>query len=333
MAVARTLSDNEFQCIVVEKETSLGGHVKKWACTATEKCVSCYCCIVDDLIQSVRSSDKISVELGWQPVEVIKNGTKIEKVILRSLQNGSEKSVDACAVVMAIGFRSFDPTEKVFWGYGRLDGVVTLAELNQWLQAGNMESFVSDESKPIRIAFLQCVGSRDASINANYCSEYCCGAALRMAVNLCHDHPSWDITIFYIDLQIAGKMARALMEAANRQGIHFVQGVPGEIVQTPDAKLGLVTTRNGLNQREEFDKIVLSTGLRPASDSESLAKILGLELDQFGFIAGRATLPLGRTVSPGVYVAGTCTGPANIQKSLLSAVNAAAAIIADYSTL
>lgn len=333
LAVAEALADNELPCVVVEKEGALGGHVKNWACTATDRCLSCYCCKVDDLIHNVRTSDKISVEVGWQFSKLVRDGSKIERVGLLSVQSGMEKLIDACAVVAAIGFEPFDPTEKVFWGYGRLQGVVTLAELNQWVQSNNLASFVWDQNQPLRVAFLQCIGSRDVTMGANYCSEYCCSAALRMALNLSHAHPAWDITIFYIDLQIAGKMAGALMEDAQQHGVHFVQGVPGEIVQVGEGKLSVVFTKNGLNVREEFDKIVLSTGLRPASDAASLAKILGLNLDQFGFISASPSYPPGRTAAPGVYVAGTCSGPANIQKTLLSAANLAAAIIGDYSSL
>jgi len=333
LAAAEALAENELPCVVVEKETTLGGHVRKWACTATDRCLGCYCCKVDDLTHSVRSSDKISVELGWQVSQLVRESSKIHKVRLRSVENGTEKLIDACAVIVAIGFEPYDPTEKIFWGYRRLKGVATLAELNQWVQTDSLKSFVSDESQPLRVAFLQCIGSRDTSIGANYCSEYCCSSALRMALNLCHDHPRWDVTLFYIDLQMADKMAAALKQDAQRQGIHFVQGTPGEIVQTGEGKLSVVSARNGLNVREEFDKIVLSTGQRPAGDTKTLAEILGLELDQFGFIAASTSWSAGRTDAPGVYVAGTCRAPGSIQKSLLSAGNAAAAIIADYLSL
>ncbi|MGC8907784.1 MAG: FAD-dependent oxidoreductase [Desulfomonilaceae bacterium] len=333
LAVAEALAENDLPCVIVEKEESLGGHVKNWACTATHRCLSCYCCKVDDLVHTVRSSDKITVELGWEVSQLVRNGSKIEKVGLRSTGDAAEKFVDACAVVAAVGFAPYDPSDKFFWGYGRLNGVVTLAELNQWARSGDLSAFVSDESQPLRLAFFQCIGSRDRTIGANYCSEYCCGAALRMALSLRYTHPHWDVALFYIDLQMAGKMANELMKAAQKQGIRLVQGVPGEILQGADISLSVVRTKDGLNAREEFDRIVLSVGQRPAPGIASLAEILGLSLDQFGFISVPRGLRGCRAAAAGVYVAGTCGGPANIQKTLLSAGDAAAAIIADYSSL
>ncbi len=333
LAVAEALAANDLPCVIVEKEEILGGHVKNWACMATDRCLGCYCCKVDDLIHGVRSADKIAVELGWEVSQLVRNGSKIEKVRLRSRRHGTEKLVDACAVVAAVGFEPYDPTEKVFWGYGRLSGVATLAELNEWTRTGNLSSYVSDESQPLRLAFFQCIGSRDRSIGANYCSEYCCSAALRMALTLRYTYPHWDVTLFYIDLQITGKMANGLMDEAKKQGIRFIQGVPGEIVQGADGSLGVVRTKNGLNVREEYDKIVLSTGQRPAQDIASLAGVLGLSLDEFGFISVPRCLGGRLGAAAGVYVAGTCGGPGNIQKTLLSAGEAAAAIIADYSSL
>ncbi len=226
LAVAEALAENDLPCVIVEKKESLGGHVKHWACTATDRCLSCYCCKVDDLVHTVRSSDKITVELGWEVSQLVRNGSKIEKVGLRSTGDAAEKFVDACAVVAAVGFAPYDPSDKVFWGYGRLTGVVTLAELNQWAHSGDLSAFVTDESQPLRLAFFQCIGSRDRTIGANYCSEYCCCAALRMALSLRYTHPHWDVALFYIDLQMAGKMANELMRDAQKQGIRLVQGVP-----------------------------------------------------------------------------------------------------------
>jgi heterodisulfide reductase subunit A len=333
LAVADALAENGLPCMIVERETALGGRVKNWACTATDRCLGCYCCKVDDLIQSVRSSDMVSVQLGWEVARLVRDGSKIESVGIRSVQTGEEKVADACAVVAAVGFEPYNPSEKGFWGYKRLDGVATLVELNEWVQSGNLRSFVSDVNQPLRIAFFQCVGSRDRSIGANYCSEYCCSASLRMALHLRYSYPQWDISLFYIDLQIAGKMAGALLKDARSQGIHLIQGVPGEIIQADDGRLSVVNVKNGLNAREEFDKIILSTGQRPARGMNSVAEILGLKLNEFGFISQSHAGSQEHAPAPGVYVAGTCAEPGNIQKTLLSAGRAAALILADYSNL
>lgn len=333
LAVAEALDENGLASVIVERQDTLGGLVRGWSCMATDRCIGCFCCKVDDLIHKVSSSERIIAETGSELSHVERKGSEIIRVGVRSLRSGTERVFDASAVVAAVGFEPFDPSEKVFWGYGRLSGVITLADLNRIMMQDSITQEMGKGNHPLNMAFFQCVGSRDKTVNANYCSQHCCKASLRMAIKLKHLFPQWNLTIYYIDLQLAGKMAATLLKEATEKGIRLLQGVPGEVTQGQDGTLDVIMERNGQNVREAFDRVVLSIGQRPSSSMGSLAEILDMPLDQFGFAAHESPVQPCRTSVPGVYLAGTCSVPGDIEKTLLHAGQTAAIVIADHAAL
>ncbi len=237
--------------------------------------------------------------------------------------------MEAEALVIATGYQPYDPSEKIFWGYARMKGVLTLKDINAYVRNDDLAGFSSGIQGAAQIAFFQCVGSRDAAIGANYCSQYCCEAALRMALKLRQEREDWEITIFYIDLQVAGKFAGSLMEEARIRRIRLIQGVPGEIVPGDDNTLQVIREDAGRNVRESFHRIVLSIGQRPLPDSSGIAEMVGLETNEFGFFSSKDPLGGGRTGMARVYVAGTCSGPRTIEQTLMDGGQTAAAIITD----
>jgi heterodisulfide reductase subunit A len=328
LAVAKTLLANGIGCTVVEKENHLGGRVRDWACMATNQCLRCYSCSLGDLVDEVNSFPNAKVMKGAELSSVAASRGGIH-VGVRSLASNTDELVEAEALVIATGYQPYDPSEKLFWGYGRLEGVLTLKDMNAYVRNDDLDGFTSGIQGPARIAFFQCVGSRDAAIGANYCSQYCCEAALRMALKLRQEHEDWEITIFYIDLQVAGKFAGSLLREARRHRIRLIQGVPGEIVQGDDNTLQIIREDAGRNVRESFDRIVLSIGQRPSPGSLAIAETVGLERDEFGFFSSKDLLGGGRTGVARVYVAGTCSGPRDIEETLMDGGQTAAAIIAD----
>ncbi len=179
------------------------------------------------------------------------------------------------------------------------------------------------------MAFFQCVGSRDAVSGANYCSIYCCTAALRMALKLVHECPGVQPTIYYIDLQVANKYSGELLKQIKEKNVQLRQGVPGEIVTSTENSLEVIVEHDGKNVRECFDRIVLSIGQRPRSETSSLAQTLGLVINDFGFLEPKSLLDSGRTATPGIYLAGTCSGPMDIEQTIEHAGQTAQAILAD----
>jgi heterodisulfide reductase subunit A2 len=333
LAVAKTLSENGISSVLVEKRSYLGGHSADWACKATTRCLRCFSCAVEDLIESVESSDQVRVLRGRELASVVKSDAARYKVVVRSIGDGSQEGLETAALVIATGFEPYDPSEKLFWGYGRLDNVLTLRDLERLVREDDVKSFAAGAEGPLKVAFFQCVGSRDASIGANYCSQYCCKAALRMAVRLLDENPGWEATIFYIDLQIGGKFTTELLSQASEKGVRLVQSVPGEILRSENGMLEILRQENGLNVRESYHRIVLSVGQRPAPDSRRIAALPGLELDKFGFLCSRGLFDSSRTHIPGIYVAGTCGGPMNIETAIIHGGQTAAAVMSDLNQL
>jgi len=327
LTVAKTLIDNGLPSTVVERAPSLGGHVRKWACMATDRCQRCFCCLTEGLVQEVSASEKVQVLTGRELSSVVSNGDG-KLVRLKDVTTGEEMLAEASALVLATGFEPYDAAEKIFWGHGRLKGVYTLPEVDALLREDTLSAF-NNGTSGLRVAFLQCVGSRDAAAGANYCSQYCCKAALRMALKLIHECTEMAVTVFYIDLQIAGKYAGELLKKVEQKKVRLRQGVPGEITQGPDDVLEVVTEQNGHNVREQFDRVILSVGQRPSRAAASLAAQLGVPMSEFGFMEPKSAVSHSLTAVQGIYVAGTCSGPKDIEQTVQHAGQTAEAILAD----
>ncbi|MFA6222968.1 MAG: FAD-dependent oxidoreductase [Desulfomonilaceae bacterium] len=329
LAVARLLSQNNLAFSLIEKSDRLGGHVKEWACMATDECKNCECCMVYDYEDAVASSSKSEILTAHELLEVINSEYGIQGVKVRNRISGAEKVINGSAMVIACGFETFDPVDKGFWGYGRIDGVITLADLNRALRSNHPEKSFPNEEAELDFAFFQCVGSRDKTIGADYCSQYCCGAAIRAALKLAHKLPKARITVFYIDLQLAGKTAPTLLDEALEKGIRFVQGVPGEILPLKEGGLQIITEIDGRNIVERFDQIALSVGQRPPASATMISSLTKVPLNEFGFFQTQSDLDTARSAVPGVYLAGCCSGPGSISDVSISAGKVASAIIAD----
>ena len=331
LTAAKMLSQNGLDVTVIEQSPKVGGHVADWSCKATSECQVCHCCSLSDALASI---DDLPVRiLAGSELDAIMRDPegKLSAVKVFTGETGAIREIQADALVLSTGFESFDPREKILWGYGTIPGVLTLADLDDIFRNERLDEFASASDR-FRIAFFQCVGSRDKSVGANYCSQYCCKAALRSAIKIGTLKPEWDITIFYIDLQVAGKYAESLLREAERIGINLAQGVPGEISMAENDTLSVIHERDGLNVTDRFDRIILSAGMRPGSSSSILSQITGVQLNDFGFFLNRSVTDRSRTSVQGVYLAGCCAGPMDIETTMLSASSAAADVICDLSS-
>ncbi len=328
LAVAKTLVDNNIRATIVERSSRLGGNVANWACMATDTCQRCFCCSAQGLIRYVSSSERVNALTGWELSSVSESGVGFKQVSLREIGAGAETRLEAAALVVATGIEPYDPSPKVLWGHGRLEEVYTIAEMDAFIRRDSLVDFTHGKSS-LNVAFFQCVGSRETEGGANYCSQHCCKASLRMALKLIHEYPEINATIFYIDLQLAGKYAAELLRRAQEKKISLRQGVPGEIALNADNMLEVIVEHQGRNVRENFDRIVLSIGQRPHASLAELAGRLSLPVNEFGFIEPDRVSDSSRTTAPGIYVAGSCSGPMDIERTLEHAGQTAAAIMAD----
>jgi heterodisulfide reductase subunit A len=218
-------------------------------------------------------------------------------------------SLKADAIVVATGYTPFDPGVKPRLGYGEIPNVVTALELEEMIRVRSEVLRPSDQKPPRRVAFIQCIGSRDKSLDHAFCSRVCCGYALRMAQAIKHRRPETEVFVFYMDIQNFGKDFIPLYKAA-RETLTLVRGIPGQVIPAAGdgVALGFQEDGGGPPRQEVFDLVVLSIGLMPSTENAVWADLFGLPSDEDGFLGGLDT--------HGVFVAGTAGGPMDIAESI-----------------
>ncbi len=235
-------------------------------------------------------------------------------------QKPEEVELDVGAIVVATGFDMFDPSTIPQYGYGRFMNVISAMELERLLCAsgptGGRLIRPSEGRKPRHIAFIQCIGSRDRRewIGHPYCSSICCKYAVKDAVLIKEHAPNSQVSIFYIDMRAFGRGFQEFVNRAKSEsGIEFIRSSPGEILEDPVTNDLLISfedpiTRTVKNMR--FDLVVLCPALIPSKGMPELAKHLGIELDNYGFVKLEDSVrkPLDTTV-PGIFSCGYCLGP------------------------
>jgi len=224
-------------------------------------------------------------------------------------------------IIVATGFEVFDAREIGSLGYGGCPNVLTGLDLERMFNSEGSLKLPSNGKEPRNIAFIQCVGSRNEE--HCYCSQVCCKYAMRFARLIKYQNPNAEVTIFYIDLQTAGKGFAEFYEEC-KESIRFIPGVPVEILEAHSGELEVKFENilEGKVNREVFDLVVLSVGMVPRKDFWDLAKILGINLGNEGFFD---TKPLDSTETnvEGVFLAGTCQGPKDIPGSIAHGMAAA----------
>ncbi len=242
------------------------------------------------------------------------------------LSGGSQSvSVNADAILVATGFRPYNPSGKPY-GYRQFQNVITSLDAERLLRE-NIRMIRPSDGRPAgRIAFIQCVGSRDARLGHLWCSKICCGSSLRMARLIHSRQKDAQITCFYIDMQTFGKDFQCFYQNA-RENIEMIRTIPGDIIRTATDELEVIYFDPAARRSTEalFDVVVLSVGLLPSADNERLARMLGLVLNESGFMppCGDGPLP----VLPGIHTAGAAMGPMTIAESVSSAEKAASDIL------
>jgi heterodisulfide reductase subunit A2 len=236
------------------------------------------------------------------------------------------------SIILAPGFRPFDPTEFASYHYAKHPNVVTSMEFERILSASGptMGHLVrpSDKKEPKKIAWLQCVGSRDMNkCDHGYCSSVCCMYAIKEAV-IAKEHAdsSLDCAIFYMDIRTHGKdFERYYDDARGKHAVRFINTrVPTvETIKDSDDLKIRYTLQNGQSHEETFDMVILSIGLETSPKVMKLARDLGIELTEGQFSKTSSFRPVA-TTQDGIYVCGAFAGPKDIPQSVIEASSAAA---------
>jgi heterodisulfide reductase subunit A len=244
-------------------------------------------------------------------------------------QQDSEVTLKVGSIILAPGFEPFDARLKSEYGYGRFQNVVTSIEFERILSAsgpyGGIVLRPSDGEIPRKIAFIQCVGSRDAQLGNNYCSAACCMYGIKEAIIAKEHVPTkLDCTIFYMDIRAYGKEFDAYYNRAKEEyGIRFVRSRAASVTEDPATNnLFVHYVEDEKPKTEEFDMVVLSIGMQPPKDIERLAKNLGIKLNKYHFCETKTFTPL-ETSKPGIFVCGAFSAPKDIPESVAQASAAA----------
>jgi len=244
--------------------------------------------------------------------------------------NQTEKvhQIDVGSVILAPGFSSFDPSGMDVYGYGRFPNVVTSMQFERILNAsGPFEGHLarpSDHKAPAKIAWLQCVGSRDMHEGANpYCSGVCCMYAIKEAL-VAKEHATGDLetAIFFMDMRTHGKgFEQTYMRARDQEGVRFIRSRVHSIEpagpRSEDLSIHYVT-EDGETHDEVFDLVVLSVGLEISPEIRGLASKMGIDLDRDGFAATSSFQPVA-TSRPGIFSCGAFAGVKDIPQSVMEA--------------
>ncbi|MBM4240273.1 MAG: CoB--CoM heterodisulfide reductase iron-sulfur subunit A family protein [Euryarchaeota archaeon] len=247
-------------------------------------------------------------------------------------QEPQDIELEVGTIIVATGFDPYDPTEKLEYGYGAHTNVVGGLELERMINAsGPTEGKVlkpSDGEKPKRVAFIQCVGSRDEQIDKPYCSRVCCMYAMKNAQLIKDKVPETEVGIYYMDIRAFGKgFEEFYKRSQEKYGIKFIRGRPAEVLENPDLTLTVRAEDSLLGKvtEYEYDMVVLSIGLQPPEGAEELRQTIGLSKSADGFLleAHPKLRPID-TLTDGVYLAGVSQGPKDIPDSVAMASGAAA---------
>jgi heterodisulfide reductase subunit A len=317
ITVALELAQLGIPTALVERESAIGGLSASFCCKASESCNKCFACVVDKRISEIRGRQNISIFTETEPTGL--NGNPGDYTI--SLKKGKQREdLKVSAIVVAAGIDPYEASQKAEYGYGQFKNVITAKDLDEMLRYQGRLFRPSDGKLPKTIAFFQCVGSRDESIGNLYCSQVCCAYALRLIKAIRYQYSEVKATFLYMDIQPAGASFQEFLTSCRAdKGIRLIRSLPSKVYYSPlseNLRVRFIDPEKGELAEESFDLIVLSVGMVLNKDAKPLAQLLGLTFTEDGFIAPPAP-------DSGVFVTGACSGPKDIDRSILHAKSTA----------
>ncbi|MCF0166930.1 MAG: CoB--CoM heterodisulfide reductase iron-sulfur subunit A family protein [Bacteroidales bacterium] len=316
LEAARTLRNAGLTPILLEGSDRLGGHLLEW----------------DSLFPSNQKASEVLESLTadlegikWFTNSKVEEISRIKDIYL--VRTSSGYTFQANAVLLTTGFSLFNATLKQELGYGIYDRVITNADMERYFATGEHPCI----HEPKTIGFVHCVGSRDEKICNRACSKVCCATAIKQACHIKEKFPLAQVYCFYMDLRMFGRGWEDMYyNAQTKYGIRFVRGRVCEVSEGMDATLNIKAedTLLGKPIRMKMDLLVLMSGIRPRKDTEDIASNLHIELGTDGFYSPRDPfIRTNESSNEGIFLAGTCTGPATLPETFSSARSAAARII------
>jgi len=315
---AVSLADCGYGVHLIERTASLGGMIPK----LHRIYPLCACCKLDPRIAACEQDPNINIMLNTTVLNISGELGNFN-VSLKTEQE--EKSVITGAIILAAGIETFDPSGIDTYSYGKFANVVTSVEFEMEQKPLGPNAGVlkrpSDGKIPEKIAWLQCVGSRDINrCDVPYCSSVCCMYALKEAVNAKEFKEDIETTIFYMDMRTHGKGFEDYLNNAISRDVKLVRSRIHTIDPVPESDSLAITYADEHEEchKEIFDMVVLSVGIKPATDAIELAGKIGVKLNDDQFVRTEPFKPVS-TNKPGVFVCGGLCGPVDISQSVIQA--------------
>ncbi len=331
MEAARSVAELGYPALLVEKRDRLGGRPDEEHYAKLTHHFRDAEEMIQELLDAVTSNPNVTIMTSSEVV-----GCEGEAGNFRvKVRNGaSTEDVEVGAIIVATGFQHFDPgRETQMYNYYTFPDVITLADLEGMLKAHQVVR-PSNGQTPERVAFIQCVGSRDRQIGNEFCSKVCCGVATKQAIEVKQQLPDARVFIFYIDMRMYGYWEPDLYWPAQEEyKVNYVKGIVSEVLPKGDRLLirGEDTTM-GRPMEVTVDLVVLSVGMEPSEGTRKVAKILDIKQNKYGYIeaGGPTGVDPVATSRHGIFVAGAAAGPADLDDTFsmagLAAVRAISAI-------
>ena len=289
------------------------GYTQEQAIAEAKRCLNCAICCDCRLCSTVCEAKAINYEM---------------KDEIREIVVGS--------IILATGFKPFDARRIPRYGYGKYPNVYTALEVERITNASGPtggEIRLRDGRKPKAVGIIHCVGSRDRNYNA-YCSRVCCLYSLKLA-HLIKERTGAEVYNFYIDMRVPGKAYEEFYDRMLEEGIHFIRGRVAEVTDhamTPDEEGKLIIraedTLIGVIRRIPVDMVVLAVGLEPQADADEVRRKFHISCGTGGFFLERhPKLAPVQTFADGIFIAGACQGPKDIQDTVAQAGAAAAEVL------
>lgn len=326
-------SEKEFNAIV----TKFPRYVKEEDCTGCQICEEKCPVIVTDQYQY----DLVGRKAVYVPFSIANPRIAAIDIENCSLCGACEKAcpseaidfsqeeekiqIKVKSVIVATGFRLFDPMLIPRYGFGIYKNVVTSMQMERQLVPTRPFNSVlrpKDGKMPDKIAYVLCAGSRDETVGNPICSQVCCMYSVKQAQLLMGALPLADITIYYLHIRSFGKGFNEFYQQAKDMGVNFIKGKIGKITEIDNGNLLLryEDIQEGVVKEAKHDMVVLSLGILANQGIASMFKDK-LELDPYQFIKQSDELANpAKTSIPGVYVAGTASGPMDIPDSIYQQV-------------
>ncbi len=321
MAAAGKLRQLGLDVVLIEKEAELGGHVKNWYK------------VFPDFTDASEIIANLKGNLNGTKILTNTTVTKIEGAAPNfTVTTSTDKKINTSAIILATGFRHFDASFKEEYGYGIYDNCITSVELDAMLKQQSIKTRAG--KTPKKVGIIHCVGSRDQQVNNNYCSRVCCTNAIKVAIEIKQLIPDCEIYCLYMDIRVFGRGYEELYRTSQEKyGVQFIRGRLSEANEKHDGSLllRLEDTLTAKPMRLSVDLLVLMVGMEGNTELSEVAN-LSVGCDRF-YTTAHQQYSNNNSARPGIFLAGTATGPKAIMESITDGRSAASEVAAYLTSM